>query len=387
MLLGAAGSAGAGCLIDMGGDLPELELDDSKRMDMPHARTLKLVMIGFLVGIGLGATPDLAAADEETKAGKIIGPEGSDNSCSNCHAREVEVWKRTQHFTTYVKRHQSQRAKEIQANLGRTGAKASMKRAVDCRQCHYTSKMVSGRIRPRWGVSCESCHGPGAEWNDIHNKAGGDTQAKTMRWGEGKAESREARAARIGAAAARGMIHSEMIYDIATNCFGCHTVPNETLVNKGKHKAGSEFDLVMWSQGQVRHNFLSSAGAPDNPTNRAASQDEKRYRYVVGAMVDLEFTLRNIADVKEKGGAFHKAMVERANRARAKIDAILNAVPIPVLSAAVKAVPAPVNETTAIGADLPEKLGAATRQFAKAPPALAAIDGQVPTTIIGDVYE
>ncbi|MEE9293207.1 MAG: multiheme c-type cytochrome, partial [Acidobacteriota bacterium] len=353
---------------------------------MPRIDGFMLIGIGILAVIGIAAPPSYAAdaAEETAKAERIIGPDGSDNACSNCHVREIEAWKQTRHFSTFVDRHRSERAKEIQANLGRAGAKASMKRSKDCRQCHYTSQIANGRLRPRWGVSCESCHGAGRDWNNIHNKLGGDAAGKTMRWGEGRKEDAAGREARLTAAAGKGMIHSEMLYEIATNCFGCHTVPNESLVNNGKHRAGSDFDLVMWSQGEVRHNYLSSPGAPDSPTNRAATQKEKRTRYVIGAMVDLEFTLRNLANVAEKGGAFHTAMVERANRARAKVDAILKAVAIPDLSAAVKAVPSPVTEGTAIGSDLAESIGRASRAFAGNRPDLSAIDPQIPTGAKGN---
>ena len=247
---------------------------------------------------------------------------------------------------------------------------------------------TGGRPGPgQVGVSCESCHGAAREWNDIHNKAGGDPQGATLKWGEGRQESAEQRAARLGAAQAKGMIHSSMIYDIATNCFGCHTVPNEKLVNTGKHKAGSDFDLVTWSQGEVRHNFLSSPGAPGNPTNRPAGEEQKRLRYVVGAMVDLEFSLRNLAGVQEKGGDFHKAMIDRVNTARAKIAAVLGAVEVPGLAAVVGTVPATVDESTSIDSGLPGKLGQATREFAGTSADLSAIDGQIPEDVKGTPYE
>ena len=37
-------------------------------------------------------------------------------------------------------------------------------------------------------------------------------------------------------------------------------VPEERLVNVGGHTAGSAFELVSWSQGEVRHNLQKSAG-------------------------------------------------------------------------------------------------------------------------------
>ncbi|MGH7818301.1 MAG: multiheme c-type cytochrome [Candidatus Binatia bacterium] len=322
--------------------------------------------------------------DAKAEAALIIGPEGTDQACVNCHARETEAWKETTHYATFKLRHRSKEAAEVQKNLGIK----SMKREGVCLECHYTSVLVRDRVTPQWGVSCESCHAPGSKWNDIHNKVGGDPKARTLKWGEGKKESEAERAKRIQAAATKGMIHSRDIYGIATNCVGCHTVPNETLVNKGQHKAGSDFDLVAWSQGEVRHNFLSSPGAPDNPTNRPAGAEEKRLLYVIGAMVDLETSLRNLGGVKEKGGAFHKAMVERVNRARKKVDAILKASDIPVLSAAVKALPASVDDSSAVTADAAKKLGEATKKFAEKPSGdLAALDKLMPSEVKGKPHE
>ena len=119
-----------------------------------------------------------------------------------------------------------------------------MKRSTVCRQCHYTSRVKENKVRPAWGVSCESCHAPAGDWNDIHNRQGGNQAAEKLKWGDGKTESSENRVARLGAARDKGMVHSEMLYEIAANCFGCHTVPNETLVNRGGHHVGKEFDLV-----------------------------------------------------------------------------------------------------------------------------------------------
>ncbi len=338
--------------------------------------TLGIVVVVFI------SAPSSMGSENDTIA-DVIGPEGGDNSCEHCHAKETEAWKHTAHFRTYAERHRSDRAKEILENLGIR----SMKRSDQCLGCHYTSVLEEERPRVRWGVTCESCHGPGRQWNDLHNKVGGDPAGKTLQWGEGRQESAEQRAVRLGAAAAKGMIRSDMIYEIANNCFGCHTVPDEALVNTGKHKAGSDYDLVAWSQGEVRHNFLSSPGAPDNPTNRPASAEEKRVLYVVGAMVDLEHSLRNLAGVQEKGGDFHNAMISRVNAARKKVDAIVVAAGATQLAAAVKAVPATVDASTTVDAGLADKLGEATREFVKNTGDLSAIDSQIPTDYKGAAFE
>lgn len=326
----------------------------------------------------------LTEDEEKAVAAHIVGPTKNDDNCSSCHALETEAWENTRHFATFKDRHRSDRAKEILENMG----EKSMKRAADCRQCHYTSELKNDKLRASFGVTCESCHGAAKEWLPIHSKAGGDLAASDLKWGTGKAQDPASRLKRLGAAQAKGMINSEMIYEIARNCFGCHTVPNETIVNKGAHKAGSDFDLVAWSQGENLHNFSSSAGAPDAPTNRPSSAEQKRRLYVTGLMVDLETSLTNISQAKEKSGKFHMAMVERANKVRGKLDALLAAAPISEISAGLAAVPSPITESTMIDAGLPKKLGDATQAFLKKNDGsgLSAVDGLMTAEYKGTPY-
>lgn len=349
-----------------------------------------LSKIAILTILLLGST--LARADawmtEEEEfaiAEKIVGPVQNDDNCASCHTLETDAWQYTQHFATFKNRHRSDKAKEILEAMG----ERSMKRSTMCRQCHYTNEARNGRLRASFGVSCESCHGPGRDWLVIHSKRGGDINAADLKWGTGKSEEVASRAMRLSKAKEKGMIQSEMIYDIATNCFGCHTVPNESIVNKGGHKAGSDFDLVAWSQGEVRHNFSSSPGAPDAPTNAPSFSEQKRRLYVTGLMVDLETSLRNITHVEESGGAFHTAMIERANKVRSKIDALLGAVSIDVLSKAVSSVPSPIDGSTNINESLPDALGAATREFLNSNDGsgLAAVDALIPGEVKGTPYE
>jgi len=327
----------------------------------------------------------LTEDEEKAVAANIIGPTKNDDNCSSCHALETEAWENTRHFATFKDRHRSDRAKEILANMG----EKSMKRAADCRQCHYTSELKKDKLRASFGVTCESCHGAAKEWLPIHSKGGGDLAASDLKWGTGKAQDPANRMKRLEAAQAKGMINSEMIYDIAKNCFGCHTVPNENIVNKGAHKPGSDFDLVAWSQGENLHNFSSSAGAPDAPTNRPSSPEQKRRLYITGLMVDLETSLANISNSQEKGGKFHMAMVERANSVRGRLDAALGAVAIAEISSGLAAVPSPVQESTMVGADVPMKLGAATQAFLEKHDGtgLSALDGLMTTAHKGTPYK
>lgn len=325
----------------------------------------------------------LSVEQEMEMAHKIVGPIKNDDNCESCHALETEAWQNSRHFATFKDRHRSEEAKAILEAMG----ERSMKRADDCRQCHYTSEAKNDRLRASFGVSCESCHNPAREWLATHSKAGGDITGADLKWGTGKNEAADARAARLGSAQKLGMIHSEMTYAIAKNCFGCHTVPNESIVNQGGHVAGSEFDLVAWSQGEVRHNFSSSAGAPDAPANREATPEQRRRLYVTGLMVDLETSISNIAGVQERGGVYHKAMVKRANMARTSVEAVQAASPIPELKEALTAVPE-LTVDSQVDAALAEKLGNATKSFLKAHDGsgLAGIDSLIPSETKGTPY-
>lgn len=327
----------------------------------------------------------LTEEQERDLAALIVGPIKNDDNCASCHALETEAWENTRHFATFKDRHRSPEAKEILANMGQR----SMKRALECRQCHYTSELKGNKLRASFGVSCESCHGAASDWLVLHSKKGGDLSSDDLKWGTGKDQSAAMRTKRLQSAEAKGMINSEMIYDIARNCFGCHTVPNEAIVNEGGHKAGSDFDLVAWSQGENLHNFSSSAGAPDSPTNRPSTLEQRRRLYITGLMVDLETSLRNISRVQEQGGTYHIAMVERSNQARAKLDAVLDMVVISELSAALVMLPSSVDESTSISADLPGKLGQATQAFLAAHDgsSLVAVDGLMPSEYKGTAYQ
>jgi len=325
----------------------------------------------------------MSEEQEKAHAMNVIGPLKSDDNCTNCHGQESDTWQQTRHYSTFKDQHRSPEADKILEALG----ERSMKRSAECRQCHYTSSIKRGSVKPSFGVSCESCHGPAKEWLALHSKEGGDLAGEDLKWGEGKNESAEQRALRLGKAEDKGMIHSDMIYSIAKNCFGCHTVPNEKVVNTGGHIAGSDFELVSWSQGEVRHNFSSSAGAPDSPTNSPSSIEKTRRLYVTGLMVDLETSLNNIAHVSEKGGIFHMAMITRANKTKTKLTELLAKISIAELEPALTSLPKVFDESTDTS-EFPKVLSAATLQFLAAHDGskLAAIDGLIPTKTKGTPY-
>lgn len=245
-----------------------------------------LVFLSAAVGSGLIAEDTLYRADPK----KILGAE----NCTECHAPEVEAWKLTHHFETFNTMHRRPEAKEISTKMG-------IRRIKDeslCVKCHYTSQEGDdGKVTPISGISCESCHSAGRDWNKVHNvKEDPDRLVKAEKL---------------------GMLRPGNYYHVAANCFSCHTVPDEKLVNVGGHKAGSDFELVSWLSGEVHHNLQKSAGKVNEETTPA----RRRMLYIAGRALDLEYGLRGLAKATEDG-VFSKAMLSRIDAAKARLEEI-----------------------------------------------------------------
>jgi hypothetical protein len=310
------------------------------------------------------------AKADESKVGpavpdssKIVGPD----QCAKCHQPEVQQWMKTPHFATFDSLHRKPRAKEIADKLGLQ----SIKRSDMCTQCHYTMQNQEGRNRVIAGVSCESCHGGALGWLTMHSDYGGAGVTR-------QTESAEHRAKRVKDSVAQGMNNPHNIYLIAKQCYDCHTVPNEKLVNVGGHLAGSkDFELVSWSQGMVRHNFLRTG----ETSNATLSPEELRVMYVVGVMTDLEYSLRAVAAATEKA-TFGVTSAQRAARMKKRLLEIEKATKEPLLQPALDAVATVElrlgNESAIVAAA--NEVGKAAKEFAEQADGkkLAAIDPMLP---------
>jgi hypothetical protein len=274
---------------------------------------------------------------------------------------------RTPHFATFEALHRNPRAKEIADKLGL----ASIKRSDVCTQCHYTMQNQDGRDRVVAGVSCESCHGGALNWLAIHADYGGAGITRAT-------ETADHRAERVKESVALGMNNPHNIYLIARQCYDCHTVPNEKLVNVGGHKAGSQdFELVAWSQGMVRHNFVRT----DGTANAMLSPEDLRVMYVVGVLTDLEYSLRAVAAATDKA-TFGVTSAQRAARMKKRLHEVQKAVSEPLLQPAIDAVATVElrlgnNEAILAAADA---VGKAAMEFAEKADGkkLAAVDGMLP---------
>lgn len=277
---------------------------------------------------------------------KVIGSE----ACAKCHANEIAQWKRTPHFQTFDTLHRLPEAKAIVKKLGLR----TVKRNDTCIKCHYTQQKMESRIRIVSGISCESCHGGAIKWKDIHADYGGPNATAD-------AETPEHREQRRDASISAGMNNPANLYLIAKQCYSCHTVPDEKLVNVGGHRAGSaEFELVAWSQGMVRHNFLHGG----NLSNAPSTPERLRVMYVVGVMTDLEQSLRATAQATEIA-TFGKTSASRAARMKHQLRKIQIRINDPHIEEALRAVATlkiTLNNQEAILAAA-DKVGAAANQF------------------------
>ena len=258
-------------------------------------------------------------------AQRVLLPE----RCGECHAAEFEVWEATGHATGFDTLHRSERAKEIYRRLDlRLIKRGTDETTPACLSCHYTPVLRRGQLRAGAGVTCESCHGAARDWIGIHNNYGvaeSDFQAAAL------LETAAHRTERIANSTAAGMRRPSQIYDVAANCFGCHTVPNEELVNRAGHSTGSDFELVEWS-GRIRHNFLESYKTADGRTNAERPRTWKRILYVVGRALDLEYALRGAAAATDDD-LYAAAMSDRAGAAFDELFAINDRLEIPAVQA------------------------------------------------------
>ena len=248
----------------------------------------------------------------------VVGVE----ACAKCHAAEINVWKQTPHHDTFLTLHRKPQAQEIAKKMG----VSSFKHDSACVKCHYSIQEQAGALEAIAGVSCESCHGPAKNWLESHHDYGGPGVKREQ-------ESSEHRHQRLTASILAGMRNPENVYLVAQSCYRCHTVPDEKLVNVGGHVAGSlNFEMVAWSQGSIRHNFVRS----DGRENAASGLPRTRIMFLSGMIADLEFSLRATAaaTVKETYGV---TSAGRAARAAKRLTAAQSKVNQPLLDEVLKA--------------------------------------------------
>jgi Cytochrome c554 and c-prime len=258
---------------------------------------------GLLMIFGFTAVGTVAS--DPANPAKVVGP----NACAECHKQEAEAWKATHHFKTFREMPRKKEANEIAERVGVQRIRSDSL----CLTCHYTVQEKENKKQPIAGISCESCHSAGEDWLKVHSEFSGKTE---------KTETKAEKEARWKLADSKGMIRPSSLYRLAKNCYSCHVVPQEDLVNKGGHPAGSAFELVSWSQGEVRHNTWHNKGKE----NVAATAAHKRMLYLIGLGVELETGIRAVSRATaRKRYAFE--MAKRVDSARKQLAAAAKAAP------------------------------------------------------------
>ncbi|MBS34578.1 MAG: hypothetical protein CMO26_18885 [Thiotrichales bacterium] len=262
------------------------------------SRILRLPPIAFMVA-AWAFTP-VWAADPFTQGPKV---------CEECHEVEYEIWEDTKHFKRYRNLHKIPKAKKmVEAMGGGNSAKSS----PVCTSCHYTmaQKSADGSSKARAGVSCESCHGPSSEYEEPHADVP-------------EGESADARAARLEDSRQKGLIHSQMHYDIALNCMECHGLARPDMdpdvlaqLMALDHPWEPEFELVRYSQGSVRHRFYP----PDMTVNQEMNAQELAILFVTGQAAKL--VTANAAASNTSDAEYKKVQEQRVEEARQALSAV-----------------------------------------------------------------
>jgi len=240
--------------------------------------------------------------------------------CQDCHKSEVSVWEQTKHSQSFKDIHRKPAVKDI---IAAAGGDANMRRNDVCTTCHFTMTQADASAKPTAtaGTSCESCHGASSDWMPIHNDYGGPTAKRDTETPAHKSD-------RIQKAVQAGMIRPTALYSIASNCLGCHGLARPgvspdtmaKMIDAG-HPAGSEFELVRYSQGTVRHRFYP----PNVDQNQEMTPAELSRMFVTGQAAALVTVAA--ASGKASNPKYQQTLKKIETDARAALDAVKGQVP------------------------------------------------------------
>lgn len=277
---------------------------------------MRTITCNMLSAIGLLAFAALASHSPAAAEPYFVGPQ----KCAECHKAEHAVWEKTKHATSFREVHRKEKVKDI---IAAAGGDSNMRRNAVCTACHFTSTKADAgaQASATAGPSCESCHGPASDWLTTHNDYGGPAAKRETETAGHKAE-------RLKKAADAGMIGPAQHYDIAKNCLSCHGLGRPgvgpeviaKMIDAG-HPPGSEFELVRYSQGAVRHRFY-----PPNVNDNAEMNPAQLSRlFVTGHAAALAQT----AGAAGKAGSpkYQDTLKKIEAAARAALDAVKGQAP------------------------------------------------------------
>ena len=294
--------ARVGTILIGGRSVAETRGDEMSRLRGRHAAAV-VAALGILV-LAAGASAEPFAQ----------GPQ----KCLDCHKAEHGVWEGTKHAKSFADIH---RKPEVRAIIQAAGGDSNMRRNAVCMACHCTAAKADIQARPNAvaGPSCESCHGASSDWFALHNDYGGPSAKR-------ESEAPAAKAERVRKSREAGMIWPAMLFDVATNCLSCHGLTRPGLepavlakMIEAGHPSGSDFELLRYSQGTVRHRFYP----PNLTTNAEMTPAERARTFITGHAAALV----QGAAVKLDNPKYQEVQKKIETAARAALDAIKGQVP------------------------------------------------------------
>lgn len=246
----------------------------------------------------IGILPFLLMSNSHSSvldSNQVLGVE----NCAECHEKENEVWAKTKHATSLKEISRHEKSKALKKLLGTK----RVTREENCVRCHFTNAYIAKKrnlpgaepAKPKLktieAVSCEFCHGEAKEWGPVHGDYGGKKITKKM-------ETSEHRRQRLEKMKKFSIVGRNNLYAMTKRCFSCHITDDEKIVNSKEHPILSkDFEMVAWSQGDMRHNLWFS----DGKENVLAPIEKQRLYYILSKTVSLEMFLRALAKSDVKG--------------------------------------------------------------------------------------
>lgn len=183
-----------------------------------------IVMLALICGA--------ASAQHQT-----LGPGSCGRGKTNCHDSDFKWWDSDPHSTSIDALYDDLDIAEKYAELYGIGAANLFSGTSNCMTCHGTVVSGAETQTTDFGVSCESCHGPGSSYLAPH--AEGDPAKERQRTGYVKS-------------LALGLFELANMETRAKSCVGCHYVVDTKLLGVG-HSNGARFNYISGTKKIAKH--------------------------------------------------------------------------------------------------------------------------------------
>lgn len=168
---------------------------------------------------------------------QTLGPGSCGRGKTNCHNTDFKWWDSDPHSTSVDALYDDLETAEKYAELYGIGAANLFSGTSACMTCHGTVVSGAETQTTDFGVSCESCHGPGSAYLAPH--AEGDPAKERARSGYLKALS-------------LGLLELAKMNVRAEACVSCHYVTDTKLLGVG-HSNGDRFNYISGTKKVAKH--------------------------------------------------------------------------------------------------------------------------------------